>query len=260
MEDAFTRRPHATTPPGAALAEHGGRARTDRPKRHRHSTTARCARAALCTPRWMRCNAVLPLQIIIAATLQIFAPHHQLCTLRGCTCRASASTLACNRRAIHRRRPGLAALLLALLHAHLTALHSLQLAAQRHPQATLPARQDFGERVCARVPLRHPAPFGTCNAHASEATAPSTTPPSSCSHSESITTDIRGIRPRHLRADHLPPHDLCARFRARVPRLLMRARGLLPPARQQTPHTISGSLLHGSHHPPHPPSCSASAR
>jgi hypothetical protein len=46
MEDAFTRRTHATTPPGAALTGHGGRARTDRPKRHRHSTTARFARAA----------------------------------------------------------------------------------------------------------------------------------------------------------------------------------------------------------------------
>ena len=140
MEDAFTRRPHATTPPGAALAEHGGRARTDRPKRHRHSTTARCARAALRTPRLMRCKAVLPMQIIIAAALQIFAPQHHLCTLHGCTCHANTSTLACNRRAIHCRRPGLAALLLALLHAHLMPIwctSSLQYVAQ----------------YCARAPL-----------------------------------------------------------------------------------------------------------
>ena len=27
---------------------------------------------------------------------------------------------------------------------------------------------------------------------------------------KTIATDIRGIRPRHLRADHLPPHDPCS--------------------------------------------------
>ena len=129
-----------------------------------------------------------------------------------------------NHRAIHCRRPDLAALLLALLHAHLTALLFLQLAAQRHSRATLPARQDPGKRACARIPLRHRAPFGTCNAHTSGAIAPSTAPPTSCSHSKTTATNIRGIRPRHLRADHLPPHDACARCRARVPHLLMRAR------------------------------------
>ena len=44
---------------------------------------------------------------------------------RGGTCRANASTLPASHRAIHCRRPGLAALLLALLHAHLIALHLL---------------------------------------------------------------------------------------------------------------------------------------
>ena len=202
----------------------------------------------------------MPMQIIIATALQIFTPQHHLCTLRGCTCRANASTLACDHPAVHCRRPGLAALLLALLHAHLTALQFLQLAAQRHSQATFPARQDLGKRVRARIPLRHRAPFDTCKADTCGPIAPSPTPPTSCSHSKTIATDTRGIRPWHLRAYHLPPHDPCARFRARVPRLLMRARCLLPPARQQTIHTTNGSLMHGSHHPPHPPSCSASAR
>ena len=178
-----------------------------------------------------------------------------------------------NHRAIHCRRPDLAALLLALLHAHLTALLFLQLAAQRHSRATLPARQDPGKRACARIPLRHRAPFGTCNAHTSGAIAPSTAPPTSCSHSKTIATNIRGIRPRHLRADHLPPHDACARCRARVPHLLMRARCLLPPARQQTLHTTSGLLISlsttsftvfgicpaGSRAPPRPHLCEARA-
>ena len=176
--------------------------------------------------------------------------HNTICA--HCAAALAVRMLAhspANHRAIHCRRPDLAALLLALLHAHLTALLFLQLAAQRHSRATLPARQDPGKRACARIPLRHRAPFGTCNAHTSGAIAPSTAPPTSCSHSKTIATDIRGIRPRHLRADHLPPHDACARCRARVPHLLMRARCLLPPARQQTIHTTNGSLMHGSHHP-----------
>ena len=203
----------------------------------------------------------MPMQIIIATALQIFAPQHHPCTRAAALAvQMPAHCLRITAQSTASQRPDLAALLLALLHAHLTALLFLQLAAQRHSRATLPARQDPGKRVCARIPLRHRAPFGTCNAHTSGAIAPSTAPPTSCSHPKTIATNIRGIRPRHLRADHLPPHDACARCRARVPHLLMRARCLLPPARQQTIHTTNGSLMHGSRHPPHPPSCSASAR
>ena len=208
---------HTTTPPGAALVGHGGRARMDRPKRHRHSTTARRARAAWCTPRLMRCKAVLPMQIIIATALQIFTPQHHLCTLRGCTCRANTSTLACDHPAVHCRRPGLAALLLALLHAHLTALQFLQLAAQRHSQATFPARQDLGKRVRARIPLRHRAPFDTCKAdtagqshhpqhhpQAAPIRRPSPPIPAASAHGTfELTTSLRMTRARDSELEYL---------------------------------------------------------
>jgi len=61
---------------------------------------------------------------------------------------------------------------------------------------------------------------------------------------------------RHLRGDHLPRHDFRARFRARVPRAAPRALCLLRPARQQTAHNISSSLLIVQQHLP---SCSATA-
>ena len=70
----------------------------------------------------------------------------------------------------------------------------------------------------------------------------------------------RFVAQRRSRADHLPRRGFCARLQAQVHRLLVRAHCLLLPARQQTSHTTSGSFMHGSHHPPHPSSCSASAR
>ena len=161
----------------------------------------------------------MPMEIIFAAALQIFTPQHHLCTLRGCTCRANTGTLACNHRAIHCQRPGLAALLLALpLSPHCSLLCSLlctscsflQRAAQRHSRATLPVRHALGKRFCARVPLRHraplSAPFATYKAHASR-------PPPRTAHrhhphaAHSMIDNVSGTRSRHLRADHLPRLD-----------------------------------------------------
>jgi len=161
----------------------------------------------------------LPMEIILATALQIFTPQHHLCTLRGCTCRANTGTLACNHRAIHCQRPGLAALLLALpLSPHCSLLCSLlctscsflQRAAQRHSRATLPVRHAFSKRFCARVPLRHraplSAPFATYKAHASR-------PPPRTAHrhhphaAHSMIDNVSGTRSRHLRADHLPRLD-----------------------------------------------------
>jgi hypothetical protein len=109
----------------------------------------------------------------------------------------------------------LASLLCSLLCYTLTSLlctscSFLQHAAQRHSRAILPVRHAIAKRLRARVPLRHRAPFATCKADTCGTIAPSPTPPTSCSHSETIATDTRGIRPRHLRADHLPPHDPCS--------------------------------------------------
>ena len=165
----------------------------------------------------------MPMEIILATALQIFTPQHHLCTLRGCTCRANTGTLACNHRAIHCQRPGLAALLLALpLSPHCSLLCSLlctscsflQRAAQRHSRATLPVRHAFSKRFCARVPLRHraplSAPFATYKAHASR-------PPPRTAHrhhphaAHSMIDNVSGTRSRHLlRADH----RFCPRARA----------------------------------------------
>ena len=95
MADASTRHTRTTAPPGAALVVHGGLVRTVWPKRHWHSTAACCAHAAWCTPRLMRCNALLPKQFIIAAAQQPLTSPHHLCTLRSCTRRTNTSTLAC---------------------------------------------------------------------------------------------------------------------------------------------------------------------
>jgi hypothetical protein len=162
---------------------------------------------------------------------------------RGGTYRANASTLPANHCAIHCRRPDLAALLLALLHAHFTALHFLQLAAQRHSRATLPARQALGKRVCDRIPLRHHvrrrALFASYDLRASR---PPTTS-AACSSSPTTPPIAFGNCLRHLRVVHLPRHDYRARFRVRVPRLAPRAPCLLRPARQQTIYNVSGLLL-----------------
>ena len=162
---------------------------------------------------------------------------------RGGTYRANASTLPANHCAIHCRRPDLAALLLALLHAHFTALHFLQLAAQRHSQATLPARQALGKRVCDRIPLRHHARrralFASYDLRASR---PPTTS-AACSSSPTTSPIAFGNCLRHLRVVHLPRHDYRARFRVRVPRLAPRAPCLLRPARQQAIYNVSGLLL-----------------
>ena len=175
----------------------------------------------------MRCKAVLPMQIIIATALQIFAPQHHPCT------RAAALAVQmpahCLQVTAQSTADDLASLLCSLLCYTLTSLlctscSFLQHAAQRHSRAILPVRHAIAKRLRARVPLRHRAPFATCKADTCGTIAPSPTPPTSCSHPKTIATNIRGIRPRHLRADHLPPHDPCARFRARVPHLLMRAR------------------------------------
>jgi hypothetical protein len=80
-----------------------------------------------------------------------------------------------------------------------------------------------------------------------------------CAHHDAMLV-ARFVAQRHSRADHLPQHEFRARLQAQVHRLLVRAHCLLLPARQQTSHTTNGSLTHGSHHPPHPSSCSASAR
>ena len=135
----------------------------------------------------------------------------------GGTCRASASTLPTNHRAIHCRRRDLAALLLALLHAHLTALQFLQLAAQRHSQATFPARQDLGKRVRARIPLRHRAPFDTCKAdtagqshhpqhhpQAAPIRRPSPPIPAASAHGTfELTTSLRMTRARDSELEYL---------------------------------------------------------
>ena len=185
----------------------------------------------------------MPMEIILATALQIFTPQHHLCTLRGCTCRANTGTLACNHRAIHCQRPGLAALLLALpLSPHCSLLCSLlctscsflQRAAQRHSRATLPVRHAFSKRFCARVPLRHraplSAPFATYKAHASR-------PPPRTAHrhhphaAHSMIDNVSGTRSRHLRADHLPRLD---------PANPIPSSGREPPRASKTRETGSG--------------------
>ena len=86
---------------------------------------------------------------------------------------------------------GLALLLCSLLYYTLTSLlctscSFLQHAAQRHSRATLPVRHAFGKRSCARVPLRHRAPFATYMTRASRPFTPST----ACSFMAHITHNI----------------------------------------------------------------------
>jgi hypothetical protein len=186
----------------------------------------------------------LPMQIIIATALQIFAPQHHPCT------RAAALAVQmpahCLQVTAQSTADDLASLLCSLLCYTLTSLlctscSFLQHAAQRHSRAILPVRHAFAKRLRARVPLRHRAPFATYMARASRPWAPSTRR----SLDDHDRQRLRHL-PRHLRADHLPRLDfgarpkhicivLCRAFRA--------SSDPLRPARPQTARDTSNLLL-----------------
>ena len=106
------------------------------------------------------------------------------------------------------------------------------------------------EHECIMITQRRArfVPYNLC------ASRPSTTS-TTCSSLSTASHIVLSICP-----DHLPRHEFRARLQARVHCLPVRAHCLLLPERQQTSHTTNGLLMRGSHHPPHPPSCSASAR
>jgi hypothetical protein len=181
----------------------------------------------------------LPMQIIIAAALQIFAPQHHPCT------RAAALTVQmpahCLRITAQSTADDLTSLLCSLLCYTLTSLLCTSCSLLR--SGTLEQPFLLGKRVCDRIPLRHHvrrrALFASYDLRASR---PPTTS-AACSSSPTTPPIAFGNCLRHLRVVHLPRHDYRARFRVRVPRLAPRAPCLLRPARQQTIYNVSGLLL-----------------
>ena len=187
----------------------------------------------------------MPMQIIIATALQIFAPQHHPCT------RAAALAVQmpahCLQVTAQSTADDLTSLLCSLLCYTLTSLlctscSFLQHAAQRHSRAILPVRHAFAKRLRARVPLRHRAPFATYMAGASR-------PQWHHPHADRSMIKIGnvfGTCPRRLRADHLPRLDLDARPEY-VCMVLCRAfrasSDPLRPAHPQTARGISNLLL-----------------
>ena len=178
----------------------------------------------------------MPMQIIIAAALQIFALQHHPCT------RAAALTVQmpahCLRITAQSTADDLTSLLFSLLYYTLTSLLCTSCSLLR--SGTLKQPFLLGKRVCDRIPLRHHvrrrALFASYDLRASR-------PPTACSSSPTTSPIAFGNCLRHLRVVHLPRHDYRARFRVRVPRLAPRAPCLLRPARQQTIYNVSGLLL-----------------
>ena len=181
----------------------------------------------------------MPMQIIIATALQIFAPQHHPCT------RAAALAVQmpahCLQVTAQSTADELASLLCSLLCYTLTSLLCTSCSLLR--SGTLEQPFLLGKRVCDRIPLRHHvrrrALFASYDLRASR---PPTTS-AACSSSSTTSPTVFGDCLRHLRVDHLPRHDFRARFRERVPRLAPSAPCLLRPARQQTIYNISGLLI-----------------
>ena len=182
----------------------------------------------------------MPMQIIIATALQIFAPQHHPCT------RAAALAVQmpahCLQVTAQSTADGLASLLCSLLCYTLTSLLCTSCSLLR--SGTLEQPFLLGKLSASGSVIEYH--FGiTCALFASydlRASRPPTTS-AACSSSPTTSPIAFGNCLRHLRVVHLPRHDYRARFRVRVPRLAPRAPCLLRPARQQTIYNVSGLLL-----------------
>ena len=206
-----------------------------------HECRVACGSCGSCR----RCTArSVPLSLARGATEDASGTHgHGARAARDRTCSLSEKETirAVIRISFLSLSPCRGAALLGVVELPMPSCSFLQHAAQRHSRAILPVRHAFAKRLRARVPLRHRAPFATYMACASRPWAPSTRR----SLDDHDRQRLRHL-PRHLRADHLPRLDFCARpehICIVLCRALRASSDPLRPARPQTARDTSNLLL-----------------